>query len=349
MVIIAYGPKRIKCRVEKAGEKKKEISVYLIDDPFKSTGCQWQFIDGLTHFLFWEIRSTLEMNDVGGGCGGGGVMSTQTSTTAYIVIIFCVCVLCVQFYTFQRQTICSFRFLNKNLWHVRFSRNTKWKDMTTIITKKPETNRSHKNRVLRFECPNSMFLKLLTQRSLDNAFTFFCSLLLLAHSFAQSHTHTQPWHGRKRWRFTFELKCVTCNITRVVIFRSLCLVFDSYFKSILLFFFSFLFLFFPRIHTFIFHHRLPHFHCYLPTNICWSAAFFFFMELLPLLKCEAGASLSELWIVGYYTSVSFWGHLIARARTLNSLWMVFVRFAILVIRAYVVYRVVWCAIKNARI
>lgn len=31
---------------------------YLINDLLKSTGCQSQFIDGLTHFLFWEILWT---------------------------------------------------------------------------------------------------------------------------------------------------------------------------------------------------------------------------------------------------------------------------------------------------
>lgn len=54
MVINAYG----------MGERNQCIYVhqwkkyYLINDLLKSTGCQSQFIDGLTHFLFWEILWT---------------------------------------------------------------------------------------------------------------------------------------------------------------------------------------------------------------------------------------------------------------------------------------------------
>lgn len=38
-------------------KEQAQTQAYLINDPFKSTGCQSQFIDGLTHFRFWEIRN----------------------------------------------------------------------------------------------------------------------------------------------------------------------------------------------------------------------------------------------------------------------------------------------------
>lgn len=55
MAINAYGMgERNQCIYAYMYEKK----YYLINDLLKSTGCQSQFIDGLTHFLFWEILWT---------------------------------------------------------------------------------------------------------------------------------------------------------------------------------------------------------------------------------------------------------------------------------------------------
>lgn len=52
VAINAYGMgERNQCIYAYMYEKK----YYLINDLLKSTGCQSQFIDGLTHFLFWEI------------------------------------------------------------------------------------------------------------------------------------------------------------------------------------------------------------------------------------------------------------------------------------------------------
>lgn len=136
-----------------------------------------------------------------------------------------------------------------------------------------------------------IFSKLLTQRSLDNVFL------------RQPTNYTWP-----KWRFIFELKCVTCNITRVVIFLLLGFWF--------LFQFFFFFSFFPL------HFSSSHFHCICSQNICWSAAFFFFYGIIATFKCEAGASLSELWIVGYYKSTyHFEGISHCSILKLNSLWM----------------------------
>lgn len=116
------------------------------------------------------------------------------------------------------------------------------------------------------------------------------------------------------------MKCVTCNITRVVI---CCLtVFCDSLNSWLSFVHmpTFYIVFYVFLYICGFEFTLSYFfHC-----ICHQI----FAKAQPFLwnYCQFwsqdGASLSELWKVRYYKSVSFWGHLSSFSSCL-CLWLLF--------------------------